>query len=225
MNENINSLMTAYPLDRLTVSLVDSSNMQDRINKLPTNGNAPESAISGSYMTCFVMRLNDKPQTDGQSQDGTPKETFCLETQKAAINWIIAIDRFRSCELRVLQATETMDEFQNTSTVQTFARNETNNFVKMRVEKFQKINEINQDEQTAFKDIVTQQSESRNSYLKDAIEQFKKQQEYYKQQMEIEEASKQSSVEETESSIQQIDCLLNQESKDVAMRDRDNVLK
>ena len=104
MNENINSLLTAYPLDRVTVSLVDSSNMQNRINQLSDSNNPQnlENAISGNFMTCFIVKLSDTSQLDGQAKDGIAKETFCLETTKAAINWIIAIDRFRSCELRVL---------------------------------------------------------------------------------------------------------------------------
>lgn len=59
MNENINSLMTAYPLDRLTVSIVDSANIQERINRMPTNTNDPENVLSGNFMTCFVVRLSD----------------------------------------------------------------------------------------------------------------------------------------------------------------------
>lgn len=84
-------------------------------------------------MTCFVMSL----KSTAQAQDGTDKETFCLETAKATINWITAIEHFKSCELRVLEADEDTTGLLNGTTVATYAKNETNNFVKMRMEKMQ----------------------------------------------------------------------------------------
>jgi len=65
---------------------------------------------------------------------------LCWESQRAAVNWIVAIKHFRSCEVRLLAEGESLTDFSNSSTITTYSRNETNNFVRMRVEKAEKVN-------------------------------------------------------------------------------------
>ena len=66
--------------------MVDTTGMQERLNRLlPGSKSIPEQAVAGNYMTCFIIQFKQ------DSGDINSKETLCLETTKAAINWIVAI--------------------------------------------------------------------------------------------------------------------------------------
>jgi len=58
MNENINSLLTAYPLSKIEPKMVDTTGMQERLNRLlPGSKSIPEQAVAGNYMTCFIIQF------------------------------------------------------------------------------------------------------------------------------------------------------------------------